>query len=491
MPNLQTTPQPSRTELLTGIIGTTILGTVVLLIKSPLLLFVLCALVFGSIAVWYTREYFPLLLFLLLPFSLELQIASTTRLTVPTEIMIPVLCLIFAGSVFTSGKIMYRTSSLNIAVLLMYLVMLCSIFITVAPITTYKALIRETGYIITGYYLIPLFVNSELRLKYLVFGSIITHTLLVIYGFCTQIVMGIKIYGEIGYPFFTEHCIYAAYITFSFSILLAFALDYHKKNPNLLPAGISLLFAAAIVLTFVRAAWLSIFVLLLFYLFQFRKRRSAVNLILVILAFVLLSAGLLITTKIGSLLMQRIDTIADLNYVANYDRLDRWTAAWEIWEDYPWSGIGWGVYPDMYFYYRTYADAFSGWERMGAHNLYLELMAESGIFGLLAYLFMIFMFFRQGFKLLRRLQSSFLKIFLIGIQGGMITYLVHAFVNNLGPSDKMSITFWVSFGMIPVLSHLADLEQKAEKETKKNDAIPAVPGQPNAGTAALHLNDPK
>jgi hypothetical protein len=42
----------------------------------------------------------------------------------------------------------------------------------------------------------------------------------------------------------------------------------------------------------------------------------------------------------------------------------------------------------------------------------------------------------------------------------MITYLFHAFLNNLGPSDKISIMFWFLFGMIPTIHYIAEKENK-------------------------------
>jgi O-antigen ligase len=159
-------------------------------------------------------------------------------------------------------------------------------------------------------------------------------------------------------------------------------------------------------------------------------------------------------------LLNRVDTITDLNYVANYDRIDRWTAAWHIWQDHPIAGVGWGSYPDVYFDYQTDLEAFSREERMGAHNLYLEIMAETGIIGITVFLFLIYMFFRETFIVFNMTRSRFRRVFIIGAQGAMITYLFHTLVNNLGPSDKIAITFWFLLGIMPALRALAEKENK-------------------------------
>ncbi|MBD3266628.1 hypothetical protein GF373_08160 [bacterium] len=455
----------TKTELITGLIATLVIGLVVLLFQSPTILAGLVLCLVGGITVWYFHAYFPLFLFLLLPFSIELQITSTTRLTVPTEPMIVLIVLFFLFTVLVRCKIVYYSSTLNFAVGLMYLVMLSGIAISQEPFSTYKAIIRDTGYILVGYYFIPLYVNSENRLKHIIYAGLVIHTLLVLYGFASQMVMGFDIYGDVGYPFFLEHCVYAAFITISFSILLAYMLDYRTREQKPWLPVLTGFFALGIVLTFVRAAWLSIFFLLVFYLYQFRNRRAVVNLIMILLVCMLLGIATLVSTKIGSILIDRAASITDLNYTANYDRIDRWLAAWDMWKDYPIAGVGWGAYPDMYFDYQTELEAFSRDMRMGAHNLYLELMAETGVIGLAVFLFMMYMFFRESFIVLFLTKSRFRQVFIIGLQGAMITYLFHAFVNNLGPSDKIAITFWFSLGIIPALKNLAMEEQNIQTKT--------------------------
>jgi len=415
-------------------------------------------LVFGLTSIYFGYDYFPLVLFVLLAFSVEIQLTGDTRITLPTEILIPFLVLLFIGEFLLRGRITYRPSVMNLGVALFFLVILGSALITHEPVSTFKALIRDAGYIFAGYYIIPRFINSPYRLKILLIGGLSFHTLLVLYGFGTQAVNGIRIYDKIAAPFFIEHCIYAAYITLSFSFLLAFFLDRKPDGIRLLLGGITFLFAVA----FVRAAWLSIILLLIFYLFQFSKQRSSVDLIILMMIGFMIALAVVFTSDVGRLLTQRVGTITDLNYTANYDRIDRWMAAWEMWKDNLIYGVGWGAYPDVYYDYAT-LESYSSEFRMGAHNLYLELLAELGIIGLFFYLLMIYIFFRQAIILQPQVKDRTVKIFLIGMQGAMLTYLFHVILNNLGPSDKISLFFWFMLGMIPTIQGIVKA-QNAEKK---------------------------
>ena len=434
-------------------------------IMAGLLIFIL-----GAVAFWWGFEYIPLVVFLQLAFSVELQVASTTRLTVPTEILIPVLFFAFGLSVLFSGRITYRSSPLNVMVILMYCVMVASLRYSLEPISTIKAIVRDTGYIGAGYFLIPRYIRSEKHLYHLLIGCLGVHTLLVFYGFATQVLGGFHIYGKIASPFFVEHCIYAGYITITFAYLLAFYLSAESNRIRFWLGVACTIFGAAIVLTFVRAAWISVFFLLLFYLFQFRHKKTAVDLILVMIVATLLGIAIALTTDVGSLIMERFNTITETKYTANLDRIDRWSAAWSMWGDNPYLGVGWGSYPDQYFNYSPYRPGvFQGLEsdvpysahfRMGAHNIYLEHLAEVGIVGLIVYLLMMYVFFRSALLLQYKINNPLYRMVLIGSQGAIITYLIHAFVNNLGPSDKIGITFWFIMGLIPTIEALHKSEEK-------------------------------
>jgi len=458
-PILSPIPRPfTRPEILLGIAGCLAITGLVVLVQSPLL--VAAALLAGIVLVagWYGAEYIPLVLFLQLAFSVEISITGTHRLTVPTEILIPVLFLMLAYATLRDGKITYRPSPLNVMVALFYFLMVATLSYTLEPVSTLKALIRDTGYIGAGYFLIPKYIRSETRLRQTAYGILIIHTVLVLYGFVTQMIGGLHIYGKIASPFFIEHCIYAAFVTITFAFLLAFFLDAKPGSNRFLLGILTALFGLAIVLTFVRAAWFSVLFLLLFYLYQFRKRKSAVDLIILLILGTLLGIVLSVTTDLGALFLQRIDTVTDLRYVANYDRLDRWAAAWNMWRDHRYLGTGWGAYPDVYFNYQVHRDAYSSTMRMGAHNIYLEIMAETGLAGILLYLLMIYVFYRRAIRLQRAVTSGFQRVFILGLQGAMLTYLIHAFVNNLGPSDKIGLTFWFMLGMIPTLEALQKQE---------------------------------
>jgi O-antigen ligase len=427
------------------------------LAQRPRVLLALVGAFVFVIGLSFLREWLILVLYALIAFSVEIDFAGGAHaITLPTETLIPLLFLTTALTVLVTGRLRYVRSPLNLTLVLYLVVMFGSLFYTREPLSTVKALVRDSGYIFAGYVLLSRFVTDRRKLVILLASCAVVHLLLVLYGFVTQAVGGIRIYDDIASPFFENHCIYAAYLVITLAFLVAFGLGYLRGTRATVVNGIALLIAAAVALTFVRAAWISVAFMLLYFLFHFRRQTASVNLLLTFLILNLLAVAVILTTDLGSLFVQRVQTIADTGYVANYDRLDRWLAALLMWRDEPIHGMGYGAYPDVYPHYVVYETAYSTGLRMGAHNLYFEILAETGVIGLSVFLLMLFVFFHESIVHDPGDRDRLISCTLAGTRAAMIGFLAHAFFNNLGPSDKIGISFWLLLAMVPCCARLAE-----------------------------------
>ncbi len=74
--------------------------------------------------------------------------------------------------------------------------------------------------------------------------------------------------------------------------------------------------------------------------------------------------------------------VTDANF-AVVERAAHWQAAWAMFSDHPWTGVGIGNYAEAYAHY-----ALPRWQDpLGhAHNYFLNILAEAGVVGLAAYL---------------------------------------------------------------------------------------------------------
>jgi len=116
------------------------------------------------------------------------------------------------------------------------------------------------------------------------------------------------------------------------------------------------------------------------------------------------------------------------------ERLAHWVAAQRMWEQSPWLGVGPGNYAHIYPQVRL-----PQWEEaLGhAHNIYLNVAAESGLLGLAAYLGLIGVTAIWLWKQVRQAALSnkesgrWRAAVLVGILGMLVHLSIHNVVDNL------------------------------------------------------------
>jgi putative inorganic carbon (HCO3(-)) transporter len=118
--------------------------------------------------------------------------------------------------------------------------------------------------------------------------------------------------------------------------------------------------------------------------------------------------------------------INDANY-AVIERQAHWQAALEMWRYNFWTGVGFGCYEPAY---RTFA--LINWPiALGhAHNYYLNIAAETGLIGLVAYLFLWGAVFWRTWRATRR-ANGLLRGIATGLLGTWTHLSVHHLFDNL------------------------------------------------------------
>ncbi len=133
--------------------------------------------------------------------------------------------------------------------------------------------------------------------------------------------------------------------------------------------------AAAVAAAFARAAWIGFFAGVVALSLGLRRRAA-----LAALGVALLAAGA--GAAIPSI---RARAVSAMQTTANSDRLFIWSRAGEVLADYPVQGVGVYAYPIVAGpYYDRHDPLFP--MRTWAHDMYLTLLVETGIAGLIAYL---------------------------------------------------------------------------------------------------------
>jgi O-antigen ligase len=142
--------------------------------------------------------------------------------------------------------------------------------------------------------------------------------------------------------------------------------------------------------------------------------------------------------------------INDANF-AVIERLAHWQAALEMWRADFWTGVGFGDYEPAYPAYQLI-----NWPiPLGhAHNYYLNIAAETGLLGLLAYVLLWGVVFWQTWRLTRRDSTNgWWRGLAIGLLGAWTHLSVHHLFDNLYVNN-VHLYIGVMFGIVAVLNKL-------------------------------------
>jgi O-antigen ligase len=111
------------------------------------------------------------------------------------------------------------------------------------------------------------------------------------------------------------------------------------------------------------------------------------------------------------------------------ERMAHWQAAWEMFVDHPVVGVGPGHYVVAY---PDYAVLPYWKDPLGhAHNVYLNIAAEEGFLGLVAYLAMLVSWVWLGLTLVRRLAKSAGRGLDRAVAAGALACVVAAAMHNV------------------------------------------------------------
>jgi len=140
--------------------------------------------------------------------------------------------------------------------------------------------------------------------------------------------------------------------------------------------------------------------------------------------------------------------VTDANF-AIVERMAHWQAGWQMWTEHPWRGVGMGNYEPIYPAY--YIPPWK--EPLGhAHNYYLNIAAETGLIGLLAYLVLWGAAFWQAVQAIRETTGRE-KAVAIGVLGVLAHLSVHNFFDNLFVHN-MYAHIAILLALLPVLTNV-------------------------------------
>lgn len=266
-------------------------------------------------------------------------------------------------------------------------------------------------------------------------------------------------------PFFKDHTSYGAVLAMMFPP--AIALLSKKDRPalsKLVLAVATAIIAIGLVLSFTRAAWVSLAgagALFIAMKIGVKLKTLASISVLIVLAALVNFDSLMIDLQRNKQdssdnLTEHVQSISNVSSDdSNLERLNRWSCAVSLFKERPIVGWGPGTYQFVYapFQKSELKTEISTNNADGgnAHSEYLGPLAEQGVLGVLWVLLLILWASVVGFRLWNNLKNKDERNLAASIYLGLMTYFIHGVLNNYLDTDKASAPFWGFLALLVVL----------------------------------------
>lgn len=403
-------------------------------------------------------------LMLFVVFATPLSITLTDKsfnlgLSLPTEPILAGITGLLLFRFIQSGRVDLKVLKHPITVVI-GLTLVWMLFTTITsarPFVSIKYVIARVWFLVPYFYLMTQIFKDEKKISWFYWLFLIPLCVAGLYTIVQHAHHGFSKESSVWvmWPLFKEHTSYGAVLAMYFPISLYLVW---KKNPLWMKAVALLLFTvltASIILSYTRAAWLSIVVAGgVYVLVKYRINFTA----LVVTALIGLGMLYGYRNEIFQELSQNeqvssddlgehVQSISNVSTDAsNLERLNRWASAFRMWEERPHVGWGPGVYMFEYAPFqkpneKTIISTNAG--NMGnAHSEYIGPLAEQGWPGLLLVISLVTVMMVKGISTYRRAKSQELANLALMATLGLVTYFTHGFLNNFLDMDKAAGPVW-------------------------------------------------
>ena len=177
----------------------------------------------------------------------------------------------------------------------------------------------------------------------------------------------------------------------------------------------------------------------------------------------------------------RFTSIGNLADSSTYYRLFTWKGAFKMLKDYYPGGIGVGdsafaqIYP-LYSYVGTEATVHS-------HNLYLEIVVELGVMGLLVFAIIAFMIIQRGFGCIKYNSNDKFTIgSMSAAMSGLVAAFVHGMFDHIWYNYRVFFMFWVVAAILCAFANVYPkkrTEMVLDRDVNKEASLDIIFGDAN------------
>lgn len=401
--------------------------------------------IIGAALICHIPELGIVMLFLTLPF-------------LPTMLLAALICFLFFAYMlkYIRGKRNLRFDSFDRSVVMFCIFVLVAGLFSVDTIGSIKVALLWLCFL-CGYFLCVNLISNALWAKRCI-GVMLTSTLIVAAYGILQYLSGsastswqdTKMFSDISgrvVSTFENPNVLGEFLILTTPFFFALTLNAKRMSEKALSFFMTCVCIICLVFTWSRGAWLGfMFGMVLFLLIYSRK------------AMILLVAGLCTIPSwpfiLPESIINRFTSIGNISDSSTSFRVNIWKGSIRMIESFFLSGVGLGINSFQKIYPDYSLPAIESAPH--AHNLYLELLAEIGVFGLLSFLVCMLIFTRSNFNLFRKpniIKSN--RLFVIAGFCGIFAILLQGLTDYVWYNYRLFLMFWLVVGLTAAMRKLS------------------------------------
>jgi putative inorganic carbon (HCO3(-)) transporter len=415
------------------------------------------------------------------PFSIK-YLFGNSGLNLPDEPLMIVLMLLFIVKLIEKPHLFkpILKESLTFVLILNLIWILLTSIASSLPIVSFKFLLARLWTVTFGYFWGALIFKNPKNIKkfMLAFGL----------GLCIVVIYSTYNHYSVGFsqkkamlvmkPLMDDHTVYSAICSMVLAFSVTMLFFKNRFYTKILFFGIAFCSLTGVILSYSRAAALSlVFVTLFLILLKLKIRfRTLVSFLGVLIIF-----GFIFNNEIyqrirlnnsasGKNLVGDIKSISNVNNdESNVERLNRWESGFRMFKEKPLLGFGPGTYQFKYSGYQKSQQMTSISTTHGnmgnAHSEYFGPLIETGIVGFL----LVILLFGFSIAILMNIyyhpKDEKTKMFSLAILLSLLTYYFHGLMNDFLDQDKAAVLVWAMLGMVTSLNlRQSNISESLEKE---------------------------
>jgi putative inorganic carbon (HCO3(-)) transporter len=241
--------------------------------------------------------------------------------------------------------------------------------------------------------------------------------------------IGVRVFSTLENP-----NVLAQYLLLVIPFALAAVLVSKGGFRRLFLVGCLAAMVLCMVFTFARGGWLGLIASMAVFLVMLDRR------------FIVLGAAALVALYflLPDVILNRFLSIGNVSDTSTAFRVFIWLGTLSMLRDFWFTGIGPGTvaFNKVYPLY-----SFNAVDAPHAHNLYLQIMCDTGVCGFAVFVFILFSYFRNLCHAISKETDRVSKILQIAAVSGVLGFLVQGMTDYSFYNYRVTLAFWTTLGL--------------------------------------------